>query len=74
MPNVLSASDWWLWYYAKTLLDTPTRFGVTPIHATHEHIHATAAATLLILAAAFIAVPGASTVLIIKAVSILAAT
>jgi hypothetical protein len=74
MPDVLSASGWRVWYHAKTLLDTLTRFGVTPIHATHKHIHATAAATLLILAAAFIAVPGASTVLTIKAISILAAT
>jgi hypothetical protein len=74
MPNVLSASGWWLWYYAKTLLDTPTRFGVTPVHATHEHIHAAAAATLLILAAAFIAVPRAAAVLIVKAIAILAAT
>ena len=73
MPDVLSASDWRLWYHTKTLLDPLAGFGVTPIHATHEHIHATAATTLLILAAAFIAVPRASAVLIVKAVTILAA-
>jgi nicotinamide mononucleotide (NMN) deamidase PncC len=74
MPDVLSASSWRLWYHAKALLDAFARFGVTQVHATHEHIHAAAATTGLVLAAAFIAVPGASTVLIIKAVTILAAT
>jgi hypothetical protein len=74
MPDVLSASGWRLWYHTKTLLDALAGFGVTPVHAAHEHIHATAAATLLILAATFIAVPRAGTVLIIKAVAILAAT
>jgi hypothetical protein len=74
MPNVLGASDWRLWYHTKALLDALTRFGVTPIHATHKHIHATAATTLLILAAAFIAVPRAAAVLIVKAIAILAAT
>jgi hypothetical protein len=73
MPDVLSASGWRLWYHAKTLLDTLAGFGITPIHATHEHIHATAAATLLILAAAFIAVPRAAAVLIVKAIAIPAA-
>jgi hypothetical protein len=74
MPDVFSTSGWRLWYHTKALLDTLARFGVTPIHATHEHIHATAAATLLILATTFIAVPRAGTVLIIKAIAILAAT
>jgi hypothetical protein len=72
MPDVLGASSWWLWYHTKTLLDPLAGFGVTPIHATHEHIHATAATTLLILATAFIAVPRAGAVLIIKAIAILA--
>jgi hypothetical protein len=74
MPDVLSASGWRLWYHTKALLNAFARFGVTPIHATHEHIHATATATLLILAAAFIAVPRAGTILIVKAIAILAAT
>jgi len=71
---MLSASGWWLWHDAKTLLDTLAGFGVAPVHAAHKHIHATATTTLLILAAAFIAVPRAGTVLIIKAIAILAAT
>jgi hypothetical protein len=58
---------------AKMLLDVLARFGICPTIATHEHIHATAAATLLILAAALIAVPRAAAVLIVKAISILAA-
>jgi hypothetical protein len=74
MPDALSASGWRLWYHAKTLLDALARFGVTPVHAAHEHIHAAAAATLLILAATFVAVPRAAAVLIIKAIAILAVT
>jgi hypothetical protein len=74
MPDVFGAGDWRLWYHTKALLDALTRFGVTPIHATHEHIHAAAATTGLVFAATFIAVPRAGTVLIIKAVTILAAT
>jgi hypothetical protein len=74
MPDVLGASGWRLWYHTKALLNTLAGFGITPIHATHEHIHATAAATLLILAAAFVAVPRSAAVLIIKAVTILAST
>jgi hypothetical protein len=59
---------------AEMLLNVLARFGICPTIATHEHIHATSATTSLILAAALIAVPGAGTILIIKAVSILAAT
>jgi hypothetical protein len=37
----------------------------------HEHIHAGAAATALILAAALVAKPGAGAVFIIKAIAII---
>jgi hypothetical protein len=74
MPDVLSASGWRLWYHTKSLLDTLTRFGVTPVHSAHKHIHAAAAAAGADLAATFIAVPRAGAVLIIKAIAILAAT
>jgi hypothetical protein len=37
----------------------------------HEHIHATAAATALILATALVAEPGAGAVFVIKAIAII---
>jgi tetrahydromethanopterin S-methyltransferase subunit D len=72
VPDVLSTGSWRLWYHAKTLLDALTRFGITPVHAAHEQIHASAATTSLISAAALIAVPRACAVLIIKAVAVAA--
>jgi hypothetical protein len=56
------------------LLNALGGFGKIPSGLAHEHIHAAAAAALLILAATFIAVPRAGAVLIIKAIAILAAT
>jgi hypothetical protein len=54
------------------LLNALGGFGKIPSGLAHEHIHAAAAATGLVLATTFIAVPRSSTVLIIKAVTILA--
>ena len=71
---MLSALGGRLWHMAKMLLNALARFGICPTIATHEHIHAGATTAGLILAAALIAVPGTGTILIIKAVSILAAT
>jgi hypothetical protein len=57
----------------KMLLNALARVGICPAITAHKHIHAGAAAAGLILAAALIAVPGAGTILIIKAIAILAA-
>jgi hypothetical protein len=55
------------------LLDALARFGICPVVTAHEHIHAGAATAGLIFAAALVAVPRAGTILIIKAIAILAA-
>ena len=54
-------------------LNALARFGICPTITAHKHIHAGAATAGLILTAALIAVPGAGTILIIKAIAILAA-
>jgi hypothetical protein len=56
------------------LLNALGGFGKIPSGLAHEKVHATAAAAGAGLATAFVAVPRAGAVLIIKAIPILAAT
>ena len=68
--------DWGLWYRfgnAEMLLNPLAGFDIGQVLMAHQQIHAVASTAGLVLTAAFVAVPRAAAVLVIKAVAILAA-
>ena len=73
LPDVLGPFGWWVWDRwrdAEMLLDGTGSGLEVPVLDAHEQIHAGTAAALVILAAALVAVPRTSTVLVVEAVAI----